>query len=53
MINFYYNDWWHYQYSNFSFFKIDMNIIHLKEVSFLDKELYDFIIEPKFLLYYI
>jgi hypothetical protein len=52
MINLYYNDWY-YQNSNFSFFKIDMNIIHLEEISFLDKELYDFIIEPKFLLYYI
>jgi len=53
MIKFYYNDWLHYQYSKFSFFRIDINIIHLNEISFLEKELYDFIIEPKFLLYYI
>lgn len=52
MISIYYNDW-HYYNSNISFFIINTNIIYINEPSFLDKELYEFIIEPKFLLYYI
>lgn len=52
MITLYYNDW-HYYISNISFFIINTNIIYINEPSFLDKELYEYIIEPKFLLYYI
>lgn len=52
MISIYYNDWFYY-YNYFSFYSMNTSIIHISEPSFLDKELYDFIIEPKILLYYI
>ena len=52
MINIYYNDW-HYYHLNFSFFIMNTTIIYIIEPSFIDKELYEYVIEPKFLLYYI
>lgn len=50
MINIYYNDWHHY-YSNISFFIINTNIIYINEPSFLEKELYEYIIEPNFSIF--
>jgi len=50
MINIYYNDWY-FLNSNISFFSINTNIIYMYEPSFLDKELYDFIIEPTFSIF--
>jgi len=52
MIKIYYNNWFSY-INNLSFFVMNAKIIYTNQISFLDEELYEYIIEPKIILYYI